>query len=119
MKRNRSKGHALYQAVVRASTSSKSQSAVAIVTASEPSGVQTPKQRDTVSTTLIKEDELSSTSEAKVVTGQKPTTDESVTLTSIVEDTYATEQKLATQVQCVCVCVCCKQTLAPSECALG
>ena len=75
MKRNRSKAHALYQAVVRASTS---------------------------------------TSEAKVVTGQRPTTGESVTLTSIVEDTYATEQKLAAQVQCVY----CNQTLAPSECTL-
>ena len=115
MKRSRSKGHALYQAVVHASTPSKSQSAVATVTASKSSEVQTPKQRDTVSATLITDDELSSASKAKAVTGQKPATDESVTFTSIVEDTYAMEQKLATQV--LCVSVCCKQALAPSECA--
>ena len=98
MTRNRLKGRERYKVAVRASTSSKSQSTVVPATASKSSEVQTPKQRDAVSATLSKEDKPTSTGMDKVLTGQKAPTHASVTVTSIVEETYTTEQNLAAQV---------------------
>ena len=99
MKHNRSKGCQRYKSMVNVSTLSKSQNTGGSVTASKSNELQTPEHTDMISTALIKDDKTTVTNLDKVDTGQKSTTQARVTLASILEDTYATEQILAAQVQ--------------------
>ena len=96
MRDNRSKGRELYKAQLCTSSTNKSQNTSVALTANISAEAQIPKQTETTNATPTKEDETVPTN---VATGQKATTNlYEETAASIVQETHATEQKLAAQV---------------------